>query len=162
MARISCQNQLILDAWRRYLATNRRFSCPRSLWECIRAQSCHRQTPGNAFREHLAAAEQPRTRRGHVRIPECIGGCGCGGGAGGRRDHAGAAGAAGEGGGVEVRGGISAPSVERGNRRPQACAAAGRDGGRGPSATRVRMNPFTPTFFRCGIVIKFICYVTNK
>ena len=59
-------------------------------------------------------------------------------------------------------GGVGAPSVERGNRRPQACAAAGRDGGRGPSATRVRMNPFTPTFFRCGTVIKIICYATNK
>ena len=32
----------------------------------------------------------------------------------------------------------------------------------GNCATRVRMNPFTPTFFRCGTVIKIICYATNK
>ena len=70
-------------------------------------------------------------------------------------------------------GGVGAPSVERGNRRPQACAAAGRDGGRGPSAAgntgcganctaRGLMNPFTPTFPRYGAVIEIICYVTNK
>ena len=98
-------------------------------------------------------------------------------------------------------GGVGAPSVERGNRRPQACVAGGRCGGAaggcgrllrrcmrlrrmsrrgcarprdgaaggggdtscgGNCATRVRMNPFTPTFFRCGTVIKIICYATNK
>ena len=222
MARISCQNQLILDTWRAYLATNRRFSCPRSLWECIRAQSCHRQTPGNAFREHLAAAEQPRTRRGHVRIPECIGGCGCGGGAGGRcvrprrRSRGdGGIGAASEraagalprdGGGTRTatwgRGGGAGRRRRRRSagaalaRHPLSAETAGRrhalrQGGTaaagvrcvraagmrsngmkppaggdtscgGNCATRVRMNPFTPTFFRCGTVIKIICYATNK
>lgn len=95
--------------------------------------------------------------------------------------HAAAAEEPGGDGGGGARGGISAPSVEHGNRRPQACATAGRDGGRGCArprdgaaggggdtscggncATRVRMNPFTPTLFRCGTVIKIICYVTNK
>ena len=61
-------------------------------------------------------------------------------------------------------------------------AASGRDGGRrllarghgmepsaagntscgGNCAARALMNPFTPTFFRCGTVIKIICYATNK
>ena len=36
----SCQNQLILDAWRRYLAAKRRFSCPGFPRECIRAIFC--------------------------------------------------------------------------------------------------------------------------
>ena len=41
-------------------------------------------------------------------------------------------------------------------------SAAGNTSCGGNCATRVRMNPFTPTFFRCGTVIKIICYVTNK
>ena len=41
-------------------------------------------------------------------------------------------------------------------------SAAGNTSCGGNCATRVRMNPFTPTFFRCGTVIKFICYATNK
>ena len=36
----SCQNQLISNAWRRYLAAKGRFSCPRLLRECIRAKFC--------------------------------------------------------------------------------------------------------------------------
>lgn len=36
----SCQSQLILDAWRRYLAAKGRFSCPGLLRECIRAIFC--------------------------------------------------------------------------------------------------------------------------
>lgn len=40
MESISCQNQLILDAWRRYLATKGRFYRPRLLRECIRAIFC--------------------------------------------------------------------------------------------------------------------------
>ena len=35
-----CQNQLILDAWWRYLAAKRRFSCPGFPRECIRAIFC--------------------------------------------------------------------------------------------------------------------------
>ena len=37
---ISCQNQLILDAWRRYLAREGRFYRPGLLWEYIRAIFC--------------------------------------------------------------------------------------------------------------------------
>ena len=40
MESISCQNQLILDAWRRYLATKGRFYRLRLLRECIRAIFC--------------------------------------------------------------------------------------------------------------------------
>ena len=34
--------------------------------ECIRAQSCHRRTPGNAFREHFAIVERLGTHRGII------------------------------------------------------------------------------------------------
>ncbi len=34
--------------------------------ECIRAQSCHRRTLGNAFREHFAIVERPRTHFAHI------------------------------------------------------------------------------------------------
>lgn len=44
MKSISCQNQLILDAWRRYLATKGRFSCPEFPRECIRAIFCQEFT----------------------------------------------------------------------------------------------------------------------
>ena len=40
MENISCQNQLILDAWRRYLAMKRRFYRPGLLREYIRAIFC--------------------------------------------------------------------------------------------------------------------------
>ena len=40
MESISCQNQLILDTWRRYLAMKRRFYRPRLLREYIRAIFC--------------------------------------------------------------------------------------------------------------------------
>ena len=40
MGSISCQNQLISNAWRRYLAAKGHFSCPGLLWECIRAKFC--------------------------------------------------------------------------------------------------------------------------
>ncbi len=40
MGSISCQSQLILDAWRRYLAAKGRFSCLGLLRECIRAIFC--------------------------------------------------------------------------------------------------------------------------
>lgn len=40
MESVSCQNQLILDAWRRYLATKGRFYRLRLLQECIRAIFC--------------------------------------------------------------------------------------------------------------------------
>ncbi len=40
MGSISCQNKLILDTWRRYLAMKRRFYRPRLLREYIRAIFC--------------------------------------------------------------------------------------------------------------------------
>ena len=45
MENISCQNQLILDAWRQYLATRGRFFCPRPLRECIATKYCHDLPP---------------------------------------------------------------------------------------------------------------------
>lgn len=44
MESISCQNQLILDAWRRYLATKGRFYRLRLLPECIRVIFCQEFT----------------------------------------------------------------------------------------------------------------------
>ena len=41
-------------------------------------------------------------------------------------------------------------------------SAAGDTGFRANCAARVPMNPFTPTFSRCGTDIEFICYTTNK
>ena len=41
ITRISCQNQLISDTWRRNVATNRRFSRPRLLRERMGRKNCH-------------------------------------------------------------------------------------------------------------------------
>ena len=41
-------------------------------------------------------------------------------------------------------------------------SAAGDTGFRANCAARAPMNPFTPTFSRCGTDIEFICYTTNK
>lgn len=41
-------------------------------------------------------------------------------------------------------------------------SAAGDTGCRANCAARAPMNPFTPTFSRCGTDIEFICYTTNK
>lgn len=41
-------------------------------------------------------------------------------------------------------------------------SAAGDTGFRANCAARAPMNPFTPTFSRCGTDIEFICYATNK
>ena len=59
MARISCQNQLISDAWRANLAANWRFSRPRPLLGCMERKTCHGLPPGNASREHFAIVERP-------------------------------------------------------------------------------------------------------
>ena len=61
MARISCQNQLISDAWRANLAANWRFSRPRPLSGCMERKTCHGLPPGNAPRRNLATARPPRT-----------------------------------------------------------------------------------------------------
>ena len=41
-------------------------------------------------------------------------------------------------------------------------SAAGNTGCGANCAARAPMNPFTPTFSRCGTDIEFICYATNK
>ena len=66
MARISCQSQLISDAWRANLATNWRFSRPRPLSGCMGRKTCHGLTPGNAPRRNLATARHSRTHRARI------------------------------------------------------------------------------------------------
>ncbi len=66
MACISCQSQLISDAWRANLATNWRFSRPRPLSGCMERKTCHRRAPGNAPRRNLATARRPRTHRARI------------------------------------------------------------------------------------------------
>lgn len=56
MESISCQNQLILDAWRRYLATKGRFCRLRLLRECIRVifcQECGSSSDRSALRRRF-------------------------------------------------------------------------------------------------------------
>ena len=66
IARISCQSQLISDAWRANLAANWRFSRPRPLSGCMERKTCHGLPPGNAFREHFAIGKRPGTHRGEI------------------------------------------------------------------------------------------------
>ena len=66
MARISCQSQLISDAWCANLATNWRFSRPRPLSGCMERKTCHGLPPGNAPRRNLAAARHSRTHRARI------------------------------------------------------------------------------------------------
>ena len=64
MARISCQSQLVLNAWRANLATNWRFSRPRHLLGYMKRKTCHGLPPGNAPGRNIAIARHPRTHRG--------------------------------------------------------------------------------------------------
>ena len=64
MARISCQSQLISDAWRANLAANWRFSRPRPLSGCMERKTCHGLPPGNAPRENIATASQAKGASG--------------------------------------------------------------------------------------------------
>ena len=66
MARISCQSQLISDAWRANLAMNWRFSRPRPLSGCMERKTCHGLPPGNAPRRNLATARPPGTHRARI------------------------------------------------------------------------------------------------
>ena len=66
MARISCQSQLVSDAWRANLAMNWRFSRPRPLSGCMERKTCHGLPPGNAPRRNLATARPPRTHRARI------------------------------------------------------------------------------------------------
>ena len=62
MARTSCQSQLVLDAWRANLATKPPLFSSEAPFGIhgVRAQSCHRQAPGNAFHGHFAIGERPQ------------------------------------------------------------------------------------------------------
>ena len=66
MARISCQSQLISDAWRANLAANWRFSRPRPLSGCMERKNCHGLPPGNAPRRNLATARPLGTHRARI------------------------------------------------------------------------------------------------
>ena len=66
MARISCQSQLISDAWRANLAANWRFSRPRPLLGCMERKTCHGLPPGDAPRRNLATARPPGTHRARI------------------------------------------------------------------------------------------------
>ena len=66
MARISCQSQLVSDAWRANLAMNWRFSRPRPLSGCMERKTCHGLPPGNAPRRNLATARPPGTHRARI------------------------------------------------------------------------------------------------
>ena len=66
MARISCQSQLVSDAWRANLARKGRFSRPRPLSGCMERKTCPGLPPGNAPRRNLATARPPRTHRARI------------------------------------------------------------------------------------------------
>ena len=66
MARISCQSQLISDAWRANLAANWRFSRPKPPRRCMRRKNCHGLPPGNAPWRNLAADRRSGTHRGGI------------------------------------------------------------------------------------------------
>ena len=74
MARISCQSQLISDAWRANLAANWRFSRPRPLSGCMERKTCHGLPPGNAPRRNLATAKRPGMHRARTLSPSDAGG----------------------------------------------------------------------------------------
>ena len=66
MARISCQSQLISDAWRANLATNWRFSRPKPPRRCMRRKNCHGLPPGNAPWRNLATDRRSGTHRARI------------------------------------------------------------------------------------------------
>ena len=74
MARISCQSQLVSDAWRANLAMNWRFSHPRPLSGCMERKTCHGLPPGNAPRRNLATAKRPEMHRARTLSPSDAGG----------------------------------------------------------------------------------------
>ena len=74
MARISCQSQLISDAWRANLAANWRFSRPRPLSGCMERKTCPGLPPGNAPRRNLATAKRSGTHRARTLSPSDAGG----------------------------------------------------------------------------------------
>ncbi len=73
-ARISCQSQLVLDAWRANLAREGRFSRPRPPLGYIERKNCHGLPPGNASRENIATDGRPWTHHGEISPPSDVGG----------------------------------------------------------------------------------------
>lgn len=73
MESISCQNQLILDAWRRYLATKGRFYRLRLLRECIRVifcQECGSSSDRSALRRRFVQRARLRlSEMGLEKVP---------------------------------------------------------------------------------------------
>ena len=72
MARISCQSQLVLDAWRRYVAREGRFSRPGPLRGCMKRKTCHGKASGDASRENIATDGRPRTHHGEILPPPVV------------------------------------------------------------------------------------------
>ena len=66
MARISCQSQLVLDARRRYVAREGRFSRPGPLRGCTKRKNCHDKASENASEQFLATASRLRTHRARI------------------------------------------------------------------------------------------------
>ena len=68
MGSISCQNQLILDAWRRYLAVKGRFSRPGPLRGCTATKYCHDLPLRNALQLGLTQEGTFRCTRFFVAV----------------------------------------------------------------------------------------------
>ena len=73
MAREYCQSQLVLNAWRRYLAKKGRFSRPRSLRGCMKRKTCRGLPLGNASHVNIATDGRPRTHHGEILPPSDVG-----------------------------------------------------------------------------------------
>ena len=73
MARISCQSQLISDAWRANLARKGRFSLHGPLLGYMERKTCHGLPPGNAPRRNLATAKRPGTHCARTLSPSDAG-----------------------------------------------------------------------------------------
>ena len=68
MARISCQSQLVLDTWRRYVARKGRFSLHGPLESCTARRSCHPPPNSASDRSHGAALMGGGTGRGRLLV----------------------------------------------------------------------------------------------
>ena len=74
MAHESCQGQLILDAWRRYIAREGHFSRPRPLRGCMRRKTCYGKASENASEQFIATAGRLGTYHGEILPPPDVGG----------------------------------------------------------------------------------------
>ena len=66
MARESCQNQLVLDTQRRYVAREGRFSRPGPLRGCMKRENCHGLPPRDAPRRKIATDGHLGTHRARI------------------------------------------------------------------------------------------------